>query len=250
MSLLAGKTSIVTGGTKNLGATSAKELAKAGSNLFLHYRSDPETADKFKAELLKEFPGIRVETYQAKLDRAEDLTKLFEAAKKAFPEGIDIAVNFVGKVVKKPITEVTEAEFDAMDIANNKSAFFFIKEAGLNLKDNGRIVSIVTSLLPAYTEYYGLYQGTKGAVEYYTKAASKELHSRGITVNNVGPGPASSSFLFNSETKESIEFFKTVGLHNRLTLDTDIAPIVRFLVTEGGWITGQTIYASGGFTAR
>ena len=57
---------------------------------------------------------------------------------------------------------------------------FFIKEAGINLNDDERIVSIVTSLLAAYTDSYRLYQGTKSGVEYYSKAASKELHGRGL----------------------------------------------------------------------
>ncbi|RCK65727.1 Short-chain type dehydrogenase/reductase [Candida viswanathii] len=247
---LSGKTSLIAAGTKNLGGASAKELAKAGSNLFLHYRSNPDEAEKFKQEILKEFPNVKVETYQSKLDRAADLTNLFAAAKKAFPSGIDVAVNFVGKVIKGPITEVTEEQFDEMDVANNKIAFFFIKEAAINLNKNGSIISIVTSLLPAYTDSYGLYQGTKGAVEYYSKSILKELIPKGITSNCIGPGPASTSFLFNSETKESVEFFKTVAIDQRLTEDSDIAPIVLFLATGGRWATGQTIYASGGFTAR
>lgn len=246
---LSGKTSLIAAGTKNLGGESAKELAKAGSNLFLQYRSNSEEAEKFKEELTKEFPNIKVEIYQSKLDRAEDLTNLFAAAKKAFPNGVDVAANFVGKVVKGPIAEVTEKQFDELDTANNKIAFFFIKEAAINVNDNGRIINIVTSLIPAYTGLYGLYGGTKQAVNYYTKAALKELIPRGITVNSVGPGPAATSFLFDSETKESVDYFKTVAISGRLTQSSDIAPIVKFLATEGGWITGQTIYASGGFTA-
>lgn len=125
---------------------------------------------------------------------AQDLTNLFKAAKTAFPKGIDIAINNVGQVIKKPLTEFTEEEFDSLDLKNNKVAFFFIKEAGLNLNDNGRIVTLTTSLLAAYTEYYGGYQGTKAGVEFYSKAASKELHSRGITSNCVSPGPMETPF--------------------------------------------------------
>lgn len=245
-----GQVALITGGTKNLGGETAKELARLGANLFLHYRSDPEQAKKFQIELAKEYPDIKVETYQAALEKADDLTKLFAAAKSAFPKGIDIAINNVGQVIKKPITEFTEAEFESLDLNNNKVAFFFIKEAGLNLNDNGRIVNLTTSLLAAYTEYYGGYQGTKAGVEFYSKAASKELHSRGITSNCVSPGPMETSFLINSEPKEAVEYFKTVGLHHRLTQVSDIVPIIRFLVTEGRFITGQNIFANGGFTAR
>ncbi|KHC64673.1 hypothetical protein MGE_02733 [Candida albicans P75010] len=249
-SQIKGKTAIITGGTKHLGGETARELAKLGANLFLHYRSDANQAETFKQELTKEFPDLKIEIYGSKLDKAEDLTKLFTTAKSKFPQGIDIAINNVGKVLKKPITEISEEEFDEMDTANNKSAFFFIKEAGINLNDNGRIVSIVTSLLAAYTDSYGLYQGTKSGVEYYSKAASKELHGHGISVNCCAPGPMDTPFLYGQETKQSVAFFKTMGLHGRLTKVSDIVPIVRFLVTEGGWMTGQTLYASGGFTAH
>lgn len=243
-----GKTAIITGGVKNLGAETAKELAKNGVNLFLQYRLKPLDFDALLAEL--RLNGVQVETYQTSLNTAKEVALLYEEALKRFPKGIDFAINNVGKVLKKPITEFTEEEFDEMDLANNKSAFFFIKEAGLHLNKNGRIVSLVTSLLAAYTPFYGLYQGTKAPVEYYSKAASKELHSKGITSNCVAPGPMNTEFLLGSEKKEDVEFYKTVGLGGRLTELSDIVPIIKFLISEGGWITGQTIYALGGFTAH
>ncbi|KAI5959596.1 uncharacterized protein KGF55_005240 [Candida pseudojiufengensis] len=244
-----GQTAIVTGGTKNLGGETAKELARLGANLFLHYRSNEQQAKDFQKELSSKYPDIKIELYQADLTDDASLKKLFDEAKSKFSNGIDIAINNVGQVVKKPITEITEEEFNSLDSKNNKVAFFFIKYAGLNLNKNGRIISIGTSLLAAYTEYYGGYQGTKAPLEFYSKAASKELLPKGITSNIVSPGPMETSFLLNSETKESVDFFKTVGLHGRLTQVSDIVPIIRFLVTEGTWITGQNIFANGGFTS-
>ncbi|SGZ56845.1 CIC11C00000000544 [Sungouiella intermedia] len=245
-----GKTALITGGTKNLGAATAKELARYGANLFLHYHSKQDQAEL--DELAKELStnGSKVEFYQASLQTGEDVEKLFKAAKEKFPQGIDIAINNVGQVLKKPITDVTDAEFEKMDVNNNKVAFFFIREAGKSLNNEGKIVSLVTSLLAAYTPFYGVYQGTKAPVEYYTKAASKELTLKNISVNSVAPGPMDTPFLYGQETDDDIKYYKTVGLHQRLTKVEDIVPIVRFLVTEGGWITGQTIYASGGFTAH
>ncbi|CAI5758601.1 unnamed protein product [Candida verbasci] len=245
---LQGQTAIITGGTKNLGAETSKLLAGEGINLFLQYRSNKEQAERFKAELSKEFPHIQVEIYQTALDKADENTKLFEVAKSKFPKGLDFAINNIGKVVKKPIVEVTEKEFDEMHIANNKSAFFFIKEAAKNLNDNGAIVSLVTSLLAAYVGNYAIYQGLKAPVQYYSKAASQELKSRGISVNTVAPGPMNTEFLINSEPKEAVEFYKTQAIGNRLTEVSDIAPIIKFLLKDGKWITGHTMFASGGFT--
>lgn len=245
-----GQTALITGGTKNLGAATAKELAKFGANLFLHYHSAPDKAELslFVKEL--ESLGSKVEVYQASLQTGDDVEKLFAAAKAKFPQGIDIAINNVGQVLKKPLTEVTDAEFEKLDVNNNKVAFYFIRAAGKHLNENGKIVSLVTSLLAAYTPFYGAYQGTKAPVEFYTKAASKEFNSKNISINSVAPGPMDTPFLYGQETDDDIKFYKTVGLQQRLTKIEDIVPIIRFLVTEGAWITGQTIFASGGFTAH
>lgn len=86
----------------------------------------------------------------------------------------DYAINTVGKVLKKPLTEISEQEYDAMFNANSKANFFFIQDAAKNLADGGAIISIVTSLLGAFTGFYSTYQGSKAPVEWFTKAAAKE----------------------------------------------------------------------------
>lgn len=246
---LAGKVALITGGTKNLGKITAIELAsKHKADLFLHHNSTQGNEEDFAKELRSKY-GVKVELYQGALSTQASVAKLFEEAKKRFGK-VDIAINNVGKVLKKPFTEVTEKEFDEMDLVNNKIAFFFISEAGKHLSDNGRIVTIVTSLLAVYTPFYSIYQGTKAAVEYYTKGASKELLSRNITVNCVAPGPMDTPFFYAQETKESVEFFKSGAMGQRLTKIEDIAPIISFLVTGGGWITGQVIFANGGLAAN
>ncbi|WP_163598997.1 SDR family oxidoreductase, partial [Klebsiella pneumoniae] len=79
--------------------------------------------------------------------------------------GIDIAINTVGKVLKKPFLETTEQEFDSMSDINSKIAYFFIQSAGRHLNNGGKICSIVTSLLAAYTGFYSTYEGLKAPVE-------------------------------------------------------------------------------------
>ena len=81
-----------------------------------------------------------------------------------------IAINTVGMVVKKPMAEVTEEVFDQSCAVNVKSAFFFLKEAGKHVNDNGKICTIVTSLLGAYTPFYAAYEGLKAPVEHFTRA--------------------------------------------------------------------------------
>jgi NAD(P)-dependent dehydrogenase (short-subunit alcohol dehydrogenase family) len=95
----------------------------------------------------------------------------------------------------------------------------------------------------------------KAPIEHFTRAASKEWGERGITVNALGPGPIETPFFYGQETKESAAYNQSAAALSKYTTTgltdiVDIAPIVRFLVTEGWWITGQCIFANGGYTTR
>lgn len=247
---LKGKTAIVTGASKNLGAETARELAKFGANVVVSYHSTKEkgNAEKVSKELADKY-GVESFALQGDLAVEKDAEDLFKQTKAKFGS-VDIAVNNAGMVLKKPLSEISTAEYDTMFNTNSKASFEFIKFASKYVSDGGRIIFLVTSLLAAYTPYYGLYQGAKAPVEFFVKAASKELQDRRISVNSVAPGPMDTPFLYGQETEESVAFFKTQAQGGRLTKVEDIVPIVRFLATEGGWITGQTIFASGGFTAH
>lgn len=133
---------------------------------------------------------------------------------------------------------------------NSKSAYFFIREAGKNLNDGGRIITIVTSLLAAFTDGYSTYAGGKAPVEHFTRAAAKEFAERGISVNNIGPGPMDTPFFYGQETPERTAFHQSQAMGNQLTKIEEISPVVTFLATDGGWITGQTLFANGGYTTR
>jgi NAD(P)-dependent dehydrogenase (short-subunit alcohol dehydrogenase family) len=186
---------------------------------------------------------------QGDLTKPANIAALFKSAKDRFGS-IDIAVNTVGKVLRKPIVDTTEAEFDSMFDINAKAAYFFIKEAGRNLNNNGKIITIVTSLLAAFTDGYSTYAGAKAPVEHFTRAAAKEFGPRGISVTAVGPGPMDTPFFYGQETPERVAFHKSQAMNGQLTKIEDIVPIIRFLATEGWWVTGQTIFANGGYTTR
>lgn len=193
--------------------------------------------------------GGQAAAHQADLTTASAVTDLFDAATAAFGR-LDIAVNTVGKVLRKPILETTEADYDVMFDVNAKAAYFFIKEAGAHLERGGKVITIVTSLLAAYTDGYSTYAGGKSPVEHFNRAASKEFADRGISVNAIGPGPMDTPFFYPQETPERVEFHKSQAMGGQLTKIEDIAPIVTFLCTEGWWITGQTLFANGGYTTR
>ena len=246
---LNGKTAIITGGAKNLGGLIARKFAEHGANLVIHYNSAAtlEDAEKTLAEVEK--LGAKAVLVQADLSDIQEIDRLFIKAKETFG-GVDIAINTVGRVLKKPFVDTTEQEFDSMNDVNNKIAYFFIQSAGKHLNDNGKICSIVTSLLAAYTGLYSTYEGLKAPVEHYTRAASKEFGERGISVTAVAPGPMDTPFFYGQEAPEAVAYHKSAAALGGLTKIEDIEPLIRFLVTDGWWITGQTIFANGGYTTR
>ncbi|EED16173.1 short-chain dehydrogenase, putative [Talaromyces stipitatus ATCC 10500] len=248
---LTGKVALITGGVKNLGAQCALNLASVGSNLALHYHSssDKKQAAALEATLKEKYPSIKVSFYEGNLVSAAAVTKLFQDVIHDFGH-VDIVVNTIGKVLKKPITEISEEEYDTMFDVNSKVAFFVLKEAARNVTDGGKIITIVTALLGAFTGYYTCYAGSKAPVEHFTRGVCKELQARRISVNNIAPGPMDTPFFYPQESPEAVEYHKSNGMGGRLTMVEDIAPVVRFLCTDGAWITGQTIFANGGYTTR
>ncbi|MCM3847142.1 SDR family oxidoreductase [Pseudonocardia sp. DR1-2] len=246
---LQGRTVLVAAGGKNLGGLISRQVAEAGANVAIHYNSASSRAEAEETLKAVEAAGREGVLLQGDLTVPAQVERLFaDAAGSLGP--IDVAVNAVGKVLRKPIVDTTEAEYDAMFDINSKAAYFFIKEAGRSLADNGAIITVVTSLLAAFTDGYSTYAGGKAPVEHFTRAAAKEFADRGISVNNVAPGPMDTPFFYPQETPERVEFHKSMAMGGRLTEIEDIAPIVRFLATEGRWITGQTIFANGGYTTR
>ncbi|MBC3193165.1 SDR family oxidoreductase [Pseudonocardia sp. C8] len=246
---LQGKNVLVTGGGKNLGGLISRQVAQAGANVAVHYNSESSRPDAEQTLKAIEAEGREGVLLAGDLTVPANVETLFaEAAGTLGP--IDVAVNTVGKVLRKPIVETTEDEYDAMFDINSKAAYFFLKEAGRSLADGGKVITIVTSLLAAFTDGYSTYAGGKSPVEHFTRAAAKEFADRGISVTAIGPGPMDTPFFYPQETPERVEFHKSMAMGNQLTRIEDIAPIVRFLATEGWWITGQTIFANGGYTTR
>lgn len=246
---LQGRTVLVAAGGKNLGGLISRQAAEAGANVAIHYNSESSRADAEETLKAVEAAGREGVLLQGDLTVPAQVEKLFADATGSLGS-IDVAVNAVGKVLRKPIVETTEAEYDSMFDINSKAAYFFIKEAGRSLADNGAIITVVTSLLAAFTDGYSTYAGAKSPVEHFTRAAAKEFADRGISVNGIAPGPMDTPFFYPQETPERVEFHRSMAMGGRLTEIEDIAPIVRFLATEGHWITGQTIFANGGYTTR
>ncbi|AEK60441.1 SDR family oxidoreductase [Collimonas fungivorans] len=249
------KVILIGGGAKNLGGLISRDLAQAGAKaIVVHYNSDATKAAADDTVAAVKAAGAQAISVQGDLTQPANVAKLFDAGIAAFG-GIDIAINTTGMVIKKLIVDVTEEDYDKIFDVNSKAAFFFMQEAGKKLRDGGKICTIVSSLLAAYTDSYAIYPGSKAPVEHYTRAASKEFGSRGISVTAVGPGPMETPFFYGQETADSAAYNKAaaaLGKYSKtgLTDIEDISPLIKFLVTDGWWITGQTIFANGGYTTR
>ncbi|MCD0503473.1 SDR family oxidoreductase [Bordetella petrii] len=252
---IAGKVVLIAGGAKNLGGLVARDLAAQGAKaVAVHYNSASSRADADATVQAIQAAGAQGLALQGDLTSAGAIEKLFADTVAAVGRP-DIAINTVGKVLKKPFSEITEAEYDDMSAVNTKSAFFFLKEAGRQVNDNGKILTLVTSLLGAFTPFYAAYAGTKAPVEHFTRAAAKEFGARGISVTAVGPGPMDTPFFYPAEEADAVAYHKTAAAlspfsRTGLTDIEDVVPFIRHLVSDGWWITGQTILINGGYTTK
>lgn len=250
-----GKTVLIAGGAKNLGGLLARDLAEHGARaVAIHYNTSATKAAADETVAAIKAAGAWAVALQADLTTAVAVEKLFADTIAAVGKP-DIAINTVGKVLKKPFVEITEAEYDEMTAVNSKSAFFFLKEAGKHVNDNGKICTLVTSLLGAYTPFYAAYAGTKAPVEHFTRAASKEFGERGISVTAIGPGPMDTPFFYPAEAADAQAYHKAAAALSKFTRTgltdiEDIVPFIRFLVSDGWWMTGQTILVNGGYTTK
>ena len=250
-----GKVVLIAGGAKNLGGLLARDLAAHGAKaVAIHYNSAASKADAGATVAAVQKDGGRAGGLLADLTLGYFVEKLFADAVAAVGRP-DIAINTVGKVLKKAIADISEAEYDEMSAVNAKSAFFFLKEAGEDVNDNGKICTLVSSLLGAFTPFYASHAGTKAPVEHFTRAAAKELGARGISVTAVGPGPMDTPFFYGQESADAQAYHKSAAAlspfsKTGLTDIEDVVPFIRHLVSDGWWITGQTILINGGYTTK
>ncbi|SPD68746.1 putative short-chain dehydrogenase (plasmid) [Cupriavidus taiwanensis] len=250
-----GKVALIAGGAKNLGGLIARDLAAQGARaIAIHYNSAASRADADATVRALQASGAEAVALQADLTSAGAVERLFADAVAAVGRP-DIAINTVGKVLKKPFADISEAEYDEMSAVNAKSAFFFLKEAGRHVNDHGKIVTLVTSLLGAFTPFYAAYAGTKAPVEHFTRAAAKEFGARGISVTAVGPGPMDTPFFYGQEGDDAVAYHKSAAALSPfsptgLTHIEDVVPLIRHLVGDGWWITGQTLLINGGYTTK
>jgi len=240
---LEGKVALVIGGSRNQGAAIADAIAARGATTVITFANNEEAAQQPVAALGKH--GGTVEAIRSDARVSADVDALFNDVLTRHGR-VDIVIHTPGAVLKKPLADFTDADFDHLINLNTRSAFNTLRAACRHLSDNGRYVVLSTTLTSVMTGPYGLYSGSKAAVERMVLSAAKELGARAVTVNAVAPGPIDDDFYHAAETPESVEAATHHSPRNRLGLPSDIAPVVGWLVSEdAGWVSGQTVRANG-----
>ncbi len=243
---LEGKVAVVTGGTANIGRLFAEALADDGADLVVHYNSPrrEQEAAAFVGDLKNR--GVEAIAHQGDLTAPGQIAALVDATIDRFGRW-DILVNTAGIIVRKPLGETSEQEYDASFAINAKIPFFLMAEASRRMADDGRVVNLVTTQVAVTAATYSAYAGSKAPVEHFTKAFAKEVGPRGVTVNCIAPGPQKTNFFYDVETDETIAWLKSMTINGDLGEPRDIVPVMRFLVApETRWVTAQTIYCNGG----
>jgi 3-oxoacyl-[acyl-carrier protein] reductase len=159
----------------------------------------------------------------------------------------DVLVNNAAVAITKPFGEITEEDYDLSFAVNVKGVFNGLQLALRRLADNGRIITISSSTTGLMLPGYAVYDGTKGAVEQFTRILCKEFGPRGITVNAVRPGATETETYRNGKTEQFLAGLEAMSAFGRLGRPDEIASVVTFLASDAaGWVTGQNIGVNGG----
>jgi len=190
--------------------------------------------------------GGNAEAVKADVSDPAAARSLFDAAEKAFG-GADVVVNNAGIMTLATIATSDDAMFDRLIAVNLKGSFNMMREAATRLRRGGRIINFSSSVVGLLQPTYGIYAGTKAAIEAMTSVLAKELRGREITVNTIAPGPTATDLFLNGKSPELVERLAKLSPLERLGQPEDIAAAVAFLAgPDGAWINGQTLRANGG----
>lgn len=246
-SKLAGKTALVTGASKGIGAAIAKHLAAAGASVVVNYASSKAGADQVVAEITA--AGGKAVAIQGDVAKQADITRLVAEAKKAFG-GIDILVNNAGVYEFMPLEGITAEHYHRIFNINVLGLLLTTQEAVKHFPATGgsviNIGSVVTDLTPPAS---AVYTGTKGAVDAITGVLAKELGPKKIRVNALNPGltiteGTHSAGIAGSDFEKDAVSKTPLGRSGR---PEDIAKAAVFLASDdSGWVTGEMLRVGGG----
>lgn len=244
---LANRVAIVTGASKGIGAAIAKHLAAEGAAVIVNYASSRQGAERVVNEIASK--GGKALAVQGDMSKRSDIQHLFAEGKKAFGR-VDILVNNAGVYEFSPLENVTADQFHRLFDLNVLGLVLASQEA---LKyfgpEGGSIINISSFVATSAPPMTSVYSATKAAVDAVTKSLAKELGARKIRVNSINPGMVDTEGVGAAGLKDG-DFQKQYEAQaplGRIGKPDDIGPAAVFLASpDSSWITGETIYVSGG----
>jgi 3-oxoacyl-[acyl-carrier protein] reductase len=247
---LAGKVALVTGGSRGIGAAICIHLARAGATVLVNYSSS-ESAARAVADQIKQTGGEAF-ILKANVSESKQVDALFKQIDKSHGGRVDILVNNAGVYIPRSLAESTEDDYDKTFDVNVKSLFLVTKQAIDRLPDGGRIINI-GSIVGERVPFPGasVYAASKFAVAGFTRAWSRELAPRQITVNDVQPGPIDTDMNpADAATNPAADFLRGVIPLGRYGTADEIAALVAFLASpQAAFISGAMINVDGGTIA-
>lgn len=243
---LTNQIAIVTGAGLGMGRAIAEKLAACGAAVLVSDKN--EAAATETAALIQENGGKAV-AVKADVSVVADIENMFDVCEATLGQP-DILVANAGVSMRRPITEITEEFYNTVYNINAKGTLFCLKEAGLRLKDGGRIVAISSCSARFPEPGMASYSSSKAAVQMMVEVAALEFAARGITVNSVQPGVTGTPTMLESSPPWLAKNCAEKTPLGRLGTPEDIAQVVAFLCSkESQWVSGQHILASGGLMA-
>jgi 3-oxoacyl-[acyl-carrier protein] reductase len=244
---LEGKIAVVTGASKGIGASIAKQFATEGASVVVNYASSKKDADRVVSEITG--AGGKAVAVQANVAKPGDVDRLFAETKKAYGK-LDILVNNAGVYEFQPLANVGEEHFHKHFDTNVLGLILSAKEAAKLIgPEGGSIINIGSAASSITPPNSVVYTATKGAVDAVTGVLAKELGPRKIRVNSITPGMVEtegvhSAGFINGDFQKWAENSSPLG---RIGQPIDVAPAAVFLASQdASWITGETWLVSGG----
>jgi 3-oxoacyl-[acyl-carrier protein] reductase len=243
---LAGKVALVTGGSRGIGAAIAKRLAAEGASIALTYSKGADAAASIVKEI--ERVGGKAVAIQADAADADAVRKAVETTVETFGR-LDVLVNNAGTAIATAVEETTLEDFDRLFAVNVRGTFVATQAALKHIKSGGRIIMIGSCLgervfIPGMAPY----SATKGAIKMFTQGLARELGARGVTVNNIQPGPIDTDL--NPASGEWAAGQKAAVPLDRYGHTDEVAALVAFVAgPESSYINGANLTVDGGINA-
>jgi 3-oxoacyl-[acyl-carrier protein] reductase len=246
MNQLTEKVALVTGGSRGIGAAIAKRLASDGAKVAITYAKDADSAAKVVKAI--ESSGGQAIAIKANAVDAVAVMRAVETTVETFGR-LDVLVNNAGTAIPKPFEETTLEEMDQMIAINLRGVLAATQAALKHMKSGGRIIMIGSCVGErVLTPGLVTYSATKGAVKVFTQAISREVGRRGITVNNVQPGPIDTD-LNPASGNWAVPQTAITALGRYGTVE-EVAALVAFVAgPESAYVTGTSLTVDGGTNA-